>query len=771
MRDPRPPIELACVIAAALLATACQDPTAERTPIPPSVTILQPSVADGTPTFVSDEGIVFEAQARDNYDAGPDLDIAWRTVYSDGVDTIDEDLGSSTADTDGMTTFITTLPAATHSVSVTVTDTDGLSASDTIDVLVLDTPVDEPPTVTINAPSDGETFALDEDIDFAATASDDGGNDLLAAEWRSNLDGVFDTAPPSSEGWLFVTTDALSTGDHTITLTVTDASNQSASDAITIHVSAAPGAPSQPTVVVTPSPATRSDDLLCTASGSVDPDGDAVTYLFNWLRDGAQTGNTSDTVSAADTALGEEWTCQVTPTDGVYEGPLGQDAATIHPDPGDILITEIAADTRAVDDSIGEWFEVYNNTSDIIDLYGWTIADAAYNETHVINDSVEVYPGHHVVLGRNDDMATNGGVPVDYAYSGISLDDTADSLVIAMGAVESDVVQYDLSAGWSPVAEGQPLMFDMSDLADDTGNDDPARWCGSTSSLGAGLDWGTPGDDNDDCACYDSDDDGDVFGDDPSCADDDCNDADAAVHPYAAEVCDGVADNDCDGTDDPDEIDDDIDGYSECGGDCDDGDAAVHPNAPEACDGVADNDCDGVTDANEVDADGDGYTPCDGDCDDGDASVRPGVTDLCDGIDNDCDGVDGNDVGGDPYENNDTRNNAYLMHANYSTGTVLTTFADVTIDDSSDEDWFYIYQDDPTGGNFHVTATISHPPGMTLEVYLYRDTTEAGHAPYSVEYEGLWYQDDEDNYYIRILRTSGTADPCAVYTVSVSSSG
>ena len=56
--------------------------------------------------------------------------------------------------------------------------------------------------------------------------------------------------------------------------------------------------------------------------------------------------------------------------------------------------------------------------------------------------------------------------------------------------------------------------------------------------------------------------------------------------------------------------DEDGDGY-EVGEDCEDQDAAVHPGATEVCDGI-DNDCDGdvdegVTDSWYQDADGDSY--------------------------------------------------------------------------------------------------------------------------------------------------------------------
>jgi cysteine-rich repeat protein len=166
----------------------------------------------------------------------------------------------------------------------------------------------------------------------------------------------------------------------------------------------------------------------------------------------------------------------------------------------------------------------------------------------------------------------------------------------------------------------------------------------------------------------------------------DCDAENAAIHPGAAELCDGL-DNDCntvaddlfwayddadgDGTGDPftsAPVCELPAGKVENGDDCDDTNPAVYGGATEICGNGQDEDCDAEADEAEScsggcedaelgsfypDDDGDGagrsadvVTACEapaghvetgGDCDDAHAEVYPGAAESCNGMDDDCD--------------------------------------------------------------------------------------------------------------------------------------
>jgi len=158
--------------------------------------------------------------------------------------------------------------------------------------------------------------------------------------------------------------------------------------------------------------------------------------------------------------------------------------------PGDIVITEIMQNPDAVYDSDGEWFEIYNNSDHDIDLNGWIIKDLD-TDSHTISSSIIISPGQYIVLGRNADKATNGGVDVAYQYSNFDLANSADEIQILLpdGSTEIDRVQYDGGINW-PDPTGASMYFKGSP---DEDNNIGSQWAVSDLPWeGSAGDYGTP---------------------------------------------------------------------------------------------------------------------------------------------------------------------------------------------------------------------------------------------------------------------------------------
>ncbi len=185
----------------------------------------------------------------------------------------------------------------------------------------------------------------------------------------------------------------------------------------------------------------------------------------------------------------------------------------------------------------------------------------------------------------------------------------------------------------------------------------------------------------------------------------DCNDANAAVYPGAAEKCNDIDDNCVGGVDEG--CNDDGDKFCDSamttvgfpnicaggGGDCNDTNAAINPGTAEKCDGV-DNNCSSTVDEG-CDDDADHY--CDanmttvgtpsicsfggGDCDDTQNLINPGQAESCSTAwDDNCNG-DNNDINangciaygvdmdGDTYSDKNKATTCYCHTTGTNTGT------------------------------------------------------------------------------------------------------
>lgn len=138
--------------------------------------------------------------------------------------------------------------------------------------------------------------------------------------------------------------------------------------------------PTQPQVAIQPALPMTNQDLFCAIiTPSTDPDGDTVTYLYQWFRDGSPTDFTSATILAADTRAGEIWMCRVTPTDGTdtglpdsdqvqvgYVGDLDRDFRITY---ADLFLLSVAWDTEPGDPAFNPLADLnQDGRCDILDL-------------------------------------------------------------------------------------------------------------------------------------------------------------------------------------------------------------------------------------------------------------------------------------------------------------------------------------------------------------------------------------------------------------------
>lgn len=119
-----------------------------------------------------------------------------------------------------------------HAIVLTVTDSAGATARDTVSVRV-----QQKPSVSIASPTGGEEFARSESIAFEGSAEDPEEGPLSgdALAWRSSADEEFGNGAQ-------VTTGTLSPDRHTIILVATDRLGATGRDSVTIAVNGPPTA-------------------------------------------------------------------------------------------------------------------------------------------------------------------------------------------------------------------------------------------------------------------------------------------------------------------------------------------------------------------------------------------------------------------------------------------------------------------------------------------------------------------------------------------------
>jgi hypothetical protein len=179
----------------------------------PAVAIVAPAEAA---LSAPGETIAFTGTASDLEDGNLASAITWSS-------NLDGTLGS------GASLAVGTLRSGTHTITATVRDSGGRTASATRTVVV-----NAPPTVAIAAPAAGGLVQHGDLVTFTGTAGDlEDGNLSSAIVWTSSRDGALGTGSTISLA-------TLQAAVHTITATVTDGGGRSTSTSIQMTVNAAP---------------------------------------------------------------------------------------------------------------------------------------------------------------------------------------------------------------------------------------------------------------------------------------------------------------------------------------------------------------------------------------------------------------------------------------------------------------------------------------------------------------------------------------------------
>lgn len=217
---------------------------------------------------------------------------------------------------------------------------------------------------------------------------------------------------------------------------------------------------------------------------------------YEWYLQGERiAGASAAAITLGESLSGGIYRLDVLVTKGAVMSSDGVDFEVIDPGSGSIaigplVINEIMIKPDSVADSDGEWMEVANIGTTAVNMKDWIIKDEDSN-THTIRNSLLIPAGGFVVLGANADSALNDQVPVDYEYSGITLANGDDELLLVSPTGELvDAVRWGGAYDF-PIESGKSIAL-INPALD---NRRSKNWQAATKKYGR---WnkGTPGTEN-----------------------------------------------------------------------------------------------------------------------------------------------------------------------------------------------------------------------------------------------------------------------------------
>ena len=259
-----------------------------------------------------------------------------------------------------------------YTVTLTVTDNEGATGSDTVTIVVGDVPTNQPPTAVATADVTSGDAPLS--VNFTGSASSDSDGTIASYAWDFG-DGASAATADASHSYS-------AAGVFVATLTVTD--NEGASDTASVTITVTDPAVNQPPTAVAAADVTSGTAPLVVSfdgSASTDADGTIASYAWDFGDGSSATGITAaNTYTAAGS-----YTVTLIVTDN--EGAVASDTMTItvtDPSAGCssncILVSNIAMTVRGNGAIVGMVTVVDENGAELVGAAvtaTWTLPDGS----------------------------------------------------------------------------------------------------------------------------------------------------------------------------------------------------------------------------------------------------------------------------------------------------------------------------------------------------------------------------------------------------------
>jgi hypothetical protein len=165
---------------------------------------------------------------------------------------------------------------------------------------------------------------------------------------------------------------------------------------------------------------------------------------------------------------------------------------------GDLIISEIMYNPKALSDSKGEWIELHNVSAKTLNLKDLLIRRSSAGDFHKISADILLSPDDYAVFARADSAVLNP----DYVTSYISLNNSGDEITIStfgtngtdgtvICSVDYGAAGFDIGLNGASL-QLDPLITNVEETKIGT------NWCAANILYSTG-DYGTPGSTNTDC--------------------------------------------------------------------------------------------------------------------------------------------------------------------------------------------------------------------------------------------------------------------------------